>query len=77
MSGGSFADALYMAQDAIGILGLCILDDKKDLPKASELEDVESDPGDIVTSVEVDFEAYRESLAHEKKRMKKRNKRKK
>lgn len=56
--GKSLADAIDMARDAISITGIDMQDDKKDIPKPSNISEIHSDNG-IVTLVDVDFEAYR------------------
>ena len=56
--GRSVADAIMMARDAIGLMGIDMQDDGKDLPtpNTKKYETVE---GDIVTLVDVDFVEYR------------------
>lgn len=59
--GRDFDDAVAMARDAIGAVGLSLLDDGKELPEPGVKE---SDPNYIgtVAHVEIDFEEYRRSL---------------
>lgn len=57
--GEDLADAIEMARDAIGLMGIDMEDDKKPLPEPSEAKGVESAQGDIVTLVDVDFGEYR------------------
>ena len=57
--GVGLADAIEMARDAIGLLGIDMEDSKKALPTPSNLFDVEKEDGDIVTLVDVDFAEYR------------------
>lgn len=57
--GDSIADAMEMARDAIGVIGIDMEDDKKPLPLPSTIADVSAEPSDIVTLVDVDFGAYR------------------
>ena len=52
-------DAIYMARDAIGLMGIAMEDDHETIPAPSLLGAVESEPGDIVTLVDVDFSEYR------------------
>lgn len=59
--GESIADAMEMARDAIGIMGIDYLDDGKVLPEPNTKE-VESDADDIVTLVDVDFAEYRKKV---------------
>jgi len=58
--GVDIADAMEMARDAIGIIGIDMEDDGEMLPASSALSAVrkESD-SDIVTFVDVDFTEYR------------------
>ncbi len=59
--GRDIAEAIEMARDAIGIMGIDMEDDGEQLPKASQLADIQlsSDAGSIVSLVDVDFGAYR------------------
>lgn len=57
--GDSIPEAMEMARDAIGLMGIDMEDDGKSLPVPSTLESVSKGPGDIVTLVDVDFTEYR------------------
>lgn len=57
--GDSIPEAMEMARDAIGLMGIDMEDDGKTLPQPSALESVSKCPGDIVTLVDVDFTEYR------------------
>ncbi len=58
--GIDMADAIEMARDAIGIMGIDMQDDGEELPEASVIGDVEVESKDaIVTLVDVDFTEYR------------------
>lgn len=58
--GTDIANAIEMARDAIGIMGIDMQDDGEKLPAATALADVKSDSSeDIVTLVDVDFAEYR------------------
>ena len=58
--GTDMADAIEMARDAIGIMGIDMQDDGKQLPAASRLTDIQTEnQNDIVTLVDIDFEEYR------------------
>ena len=57
--GDSIPEAMEMARDAIGLMGIDMEDDGKSLPIPSTLERVSKGPGDIVTLVDVDFTEYR------------------
>ena len=56
--GKTVAEAMEMARDLIGILGIDMQDDNKELPKPTAIEDVHSDNG-VVTLVDIDFDEYR------------------
>ena len=54
------ADAMEMARDAIGLMGIDMQDDNEALPKPSSLSDIKkSKDTDILTLVDVDFDEYR------------------
>lgn len=55
--GADYADAMEMARDAIGLMGIDMEDDGEALPQPSPLEAVHS--SGIVTLVDVDFTEYR------------------
>lgn len=58
--GTDTADAMEMARDAIGIMGIDMEDDKEPIPQPSVLADVAAaHPGELVTLVDVDFAEYR------------------
>lgn len=59
--GEDYADAIFMARDVIGLCGIDMEDDGERLPDASDIADVQrrSEPGDVVTLVDVDFYEYR------------------
>ena len=59
--GESIADAMEMARDVIGLMGIDLEDEKKELPlpnsrKCNAKED------DIITLVDVDFQDYRKKV---------------
>ncbi len=56
--GDSIADAMEMARDAIGLMGIDIQDDGKELPKPYQAE-IKAEKDDIVTLVDIDFSEYR------------------
>lgn len=58
--GKDVADAIEMARDAIGIMGIDMEDENEKLPEPTEIAEirVESET-DIVTLVDVDFGEYR------------------
>jgi predicted RNase H-like HicB family nuclease len=53
--GADLAEAIAMARDAIGLMGIDMEDDKKEIPQASNIEDVGCEPGEIVSMVDIDF----------------------
>lgn len=58
--GRDFAEAIEMARDAIGLMGIDMQDDGEELPAASSLDAVRaSAEGSVVTLVDVDFALYR------------------
>ena len=58
--GDNYADAIEMARDAIGLMGIDMEDDKEEIPLPSELSCVNKESeDDIVTLVDVDFAEYR------------------
>jgi predicted RNase H-like HicB family nuclease len=70
--GNSFADAIEMARDAIGVTGISMEDNKEELPVPSEQnaaiekakqysDDVDFSSG-ILTYVDVDFTEYRRKI---------------
>jgi predicted RNase H-like HicB family nuclease len=58
--GADYADAMEMARDAIGLMGIDMEDDKEALPTPSPLSEVVKEhDSDVVTLVDVDFAEYR------------------
>lgn len=59
--GKDIPDAIEMARDAIGLMGIDMQDDGETLPEASNLADVQAEApsGGIVSLVDVDFAEYR------------------
>lgn len=58
--GKDFADAIEMARDAIGVIGIDMEDNNEALPAPSKPFDIEvENQNDIVTLVDVDFTEYR------------------
>ena len=56
--GNSIADAMEMARDAIGLVGIDMQDENEPLPKPSSHE-ISKAKDDIITYVDVDFIEYR------------------
>ena len=59
--GETIADAIMMARDAIGLMGIDMQDEGKELPMPSSREYKEQEK-DIVTLVDVDFSEYRKRV---------------
>ena len=57
--GEDMAEAIFMARDAIGLMGITLQDDGQPLPEPAALSAVECAPGEIASLVDVDFDAYR------------------
>lgn len=59
--GKDIPDAIEMARDAIGLMGIDMQDDGEALPEASSLASAQTDApsGSIVSLVDVDFAEYR------------------
>lgn len=58
--GRDFAEAIEMARDAIGIMGIDMEDEKEALPIPSDISEVKKENGnDIISLVDVDFAEYR------------------
>lgn len=59
--GSSIADSISMARDAIGLMGIDMEDDGKDLPKPGS-SNITPNKNDILTLVDVDFVEYRKRV---------------
>ena len=59
--GKDVPDAIEMARDAIGLVGIDMQDDGDALPEASKLSDVQANApaGSMVSLVDIDFDEYR------------------
>ena len=58
--GADIADAIEMARDAIGVVGIDMEDDGESLPAPTPVSEIRTDSdSDIVTLVDVDFQEYR------------------
>lgn len=57
--GGDITEAIEMARDAIGLMGIDYEDDGRALPQPSRADGVEISGCEIVTLVDVDFTEYR------------------
>lgn len=62
--GDTLTEAIEMARDAIGLMGIDMEDDKKSLPVPTVIsEALKENESDIVTLVDVDFSEYRRKNA--------------
>ena len=59
--GKDIADAIYMARDAIGLMGIDMQDDRKELPDPNEKVEVDN-PKNIITFVDVYFEKKKKKV---------------
>lgn len=58
--GADYADAMEMARDAIGLMGIDMEDDGEQLPAPRTMAEARKEAGDgLVTLVDVDFAEYR------------------
>lgn len=57
--GGDLAEAMEMARDAIGIMGIDLEDDGKQIPSPSSIKSITTADGELVSLVDVDFTEYR------------------
>jgi len=58
--GTDIADAMEMARDAIGVVGIDMEDDKEELPTPSNLSAIQKESdSDVISFVDVDFAEYR------------------
>ena len=56
--GEDFADAMEMARDAIGLMGIDMQDDGKELPTPTPISELTVENG-VVTLVDIDVDIYR------------------
>lgn len=57
--GDDLADAIAMARDAIGLIGIDMQDDGVELPIPSDAQAIKVTDGDLISLVDVDFAEYR------------------
>lgn len=57
--GNDLTEAIVMARDAIGLMGIDLQDDGKEIPAATDAKAVQATDGELVTLVDVDFVEYR------------------
>lgn len=58
--GNDMAEAIYMARDAIGLLGICLQDQGLPIPEPSTTVPPHA-KDELVSWVDVDFDAYRKA----------------
>lgn len=63
--GKDIADALFMARDVIGAMGITLQDMGRDIPEPDTI-DFTAEAKDIVTYVDVDFMEYRKRAENKK-----------
>lgn len=61
-SGKGLADAIYMARDAINLMGVTLEDEGKPVPEPVDVNSVKLEKGQICTLIDCDFEEYRSWL---------------
>lgn len=57
--GANITEAIEMARDAIGLVGISMEDEHQELPLPSPLKEIIAEADDIITLVDVDFSEYR------------------
>ncbi len=57
--GDSLPDAIEMVRDAIGLMGIDMQDDKKEIPAPSAPSSLRIGDGEILSLVDIDFSEYR------------------
>lgn len=59
--GDDLAEAIEMARDAIGLMGIDMEDDGKALPKPSDVKSIPQKENELVSIVDIDFGEYRKA----------------
>lgn len=60
--GKDYAEAMEMARDAIGLMGVVLEDKGKPIPEPSNIADVKKEEeDDVITLVDIDFVEYRKA----------------
>lgn len=60
--GDNLPEAINMARDAIGVMGIDKQDEGEPLPEPSPIANIKHENGDIVSMVDIDFSAYRRAV---------------
>lgn len=63
--GSGIADAIYMARDAIGLMGVTMQDSGEDIPEPETVK-YEAAAGETETYVDVDFKEYKKKHGNKK-----------
>lgn len=58
--GDSLTDAIEMMRDAIGLMGIDMQDDKKEIPAPSDPASIRTNAGEVISLVGIDFAEYRQ-----------------
>ena len=60
--GEGLADAIYMARDAVNLMGVTLEDQGKPIPDPVDVHSLKLEEGQICTLIDCDFEEYRQWL---------------
>lgn len=60
-AGDTFVEAIEMARDAIGIMGIDMEDENKKIPKPSDPSRISHKKHEILSMVDIDFAEYRKA----------------
>lgn len=60
--GHDITEAIYMARDAIGLMGITIQDDGESIPSPSPIKSVKTKDGEFVSLIDIDFDEYRRKV---------------
>lgn len=63
--GDDLTDAIEMARDAIGLMGISLEDEGRIIPKESKLKNISCKDNETTTLVDIDFAKYRRELQTE------------
>lgn len=58
--GDSLNNAIDMMRDAIGLMGIDMQDDKKEIPAPSDPASIRTNAGEVISLVDIDFAEYRQ-----------------
>lgn len=59
--GKDLPEAIGMARDAIGLMGVDMADDEKELPKPRDVKTLQPEEDEVVSLVDIDFTQYRKA----------------